>query len=394
MAEKSGSSEAVQEIERLRKEIKTLKEDIAHSYYRIPKEEFENVTVKKITMDVNSQVQSRINGMRNVVGLILLTLSFFGISQWSKVSESMQKEILNNIQRDVNGMKLELSSNIDAKLSSIEDRLQDSQDLIKENQNKMQGFLNKEIESITKTIDIRASRAAKQETESQLETVREDMRSAQKTVMKTELNALRKDVDDRFISYKEALLKMDPLFQRALLLNDKDLANEFLDDLFRWTFLSNKYEDLDQLRLKYEKEYDFKHTTWANIAIGGMFLYEESFSPIYKKRAVSAYQQSLERVPNYGLPHAVRLIIHMIDVARSDDEKVKEEEKDNILKLIHHINAGSRSVTAYETYNYLDKLRNDRGVGKHISMLFSGFPDPMNEMRLKYEAHLQLLENR
>ncbi len=392
--EKPRADDSAQEIERLQKEIKTLKEDIAHSYYRIPKEEFENVTVKKITLDVNNQVQSRINSMRNMLGLVVLVLSFFGISQWSKVSEGMRKDILNDVQQDMNQIKSELSSNIDTKLSRIEDRLQESQDLIKANQEKMQDFLNKEIESITKTIDLKASRAAKQETESQLQTVREDMRSAQKTVMKTELNALRKDVKDRFISYKEALLKLDPLFQRALLLEDKDLANEFLDDLFRWTFLSNKYEELDRLRIKYEKDYDFKHTTWANIAIGGMFLYEESYSPIYKKRAISAYEQALERVPNYGLPHAVRLIIHMIDVERADDEKVRSQERESALKLIRHINAGSRSITAYEAYNYLDKLRNDRGVGKHIAMLFTEFPEAMDEAYLKFEKHLKLLENR
>ena len=331
MHDKNTPEESYQEIEKLQEELSRLKEDIDHSYYRVPKEEFEHITVNKIASEVIDQVNKKINYIRNWMAILVLILSFFGISQWI----SLTKEI----QKDVNE---------------------------------------------------KASVIAKQEIERQLKTIIDDIKFAQKNAIETEFNTLRSDIKNKSISYAKALEKSNILLPKILGLNDKRLTNDFFDEHFRLTFNTYAYEKMDELRIKYENDFDFKESTWANIAIADMFLYEESHSPIYKERATSASHQALQRAPTYGIPHSVMLIIHMIDLEREKAQEKRIHEKEEAQKLINIVISGSRSVTAYEAYNYLYKLKKDKSVGKHINMLFDNFPDSMEKMRLKYEEYLAL----
>lgn len=161
------------------------------------------------------------------------------------------------------------------------------------------------------------------------------------------------------------------------------LAEEYLDALFRWNFLAGKYENLDKLRVQYEERFEFKPETWANIAIAGMFLYEETPSTIYKKRAISAYNRSLEKLPNYGLPHAVRLIFHMIDYDRAATAAKKQIEKDEALKIMGILNTGSATISAYEAYRYILRIRDttELKISGYAGLLFELFPEQLQIMK-------------
>ena len=75
------SAEQTPEMERMQKALFALQRDIEESYYRIPKQEFETSMTNNISNKVTGEMNRRISSMRNWVGVFLLVLSFFGISQ-------------------------------------------------------------------------------------------------------------------------------------------------------------------------------------------------------------------------------------------------------------------------------------------------------------------------
>lgn len=383
MQKEEHSQDTLSEIERLEEELRRLKEDIDHSYYRVPKQEFENITVKKIISEVTDQVNKRINAIRNWVGIGLLILSFFGITQWQKLTGGIQE----GIKHDVMKMEIELRSSLFSTLSSkteeIVARVEKTLDLITTDQRRLKDSLDEEIGRIEKSIDEKTLVAAKKETDLQVRILRNEIEFAEKVLLRSELNALRSEVKAKRTSRKDALIQLQDLLQKVLTLDDKKLASEFLDELFRWTFDTNAWEKLDELRLTYQDNFEFKASTWANIAIADMFLYEESFAPVYRERAISAYEKALNREPTYGIPHAVRLILHMIDYEREKDPNVKESEKKEAQKLINLVCSGSRSVTPLETYDYLKRNASNYLIGGHINMLFETFPVEMKQMGMK-----------
>lgn len=388
MVETKNDNEMLQEFEKLREEINKLRENIDKSYYSVPKNEFETVTVTKITQEVMERMNKRISSWRNWAAIVIIILSFFGITQGDRlirpIIESKVKESTEKIENTMNDKVRDLNSMIRETLKDLKEAKIDLKEDIKE-----------EFKIISKNIDekatVAAKEAAKQETERQLETVRDDIKSAQKTVLKTELNTLINEVKSRRLNYKDALRKLNPLLQRVIRLNDKELANKFLDYLFRWTYKNRSYEDLDELRIQYENDFDFKETTWANIAIGDMILYEESFSPIYKERAISAIENSLNKMPNYGTPYAVRLIIHMLDYKKKKDQEVKESEKREALKLIDIVNSGTMPLTSFETYDYFIRSKGTRFY-KYVELLFENFPEPMELMSKRSKQYINLLK--
>lgn len=384
MAEGKHTQEAIQEIEKLQDELDRLKKEIDQSYYSIPKKEFESITVTKITSAVTDQMNKRLNTVRNWLGVILVLLSFFGISQWPKLKESIQ----NSIEQDIKNVELQLNASIQQRLDQIEGMIENTLGPLRENQIEIREKLDEKLRRFSISID-ETILAAKQATDSALKSVRADIQFSQKIFLKAELKELKNEVNARTLGYEIALIKLDPLLRQVIQLDDKELTNEFLDMLFRLTFQLDRYEELDKLRVQYEKDFDFKPETWANIAIGDMFLYEESYALNYKARALAAYEKSLERLPNYGVAYAVRLIIHMIDYVRQSQESVKKMELSEAQQLLQIVNGGSRQITAYEAFNYLQRLENDYAIGKFINMLFINFPEEMKTMSDRHQQWLQ-----
>ena len=173
-------------------------------------------------------------------------------------------------------------------------------------------------------------------------------------------------------------------------IDDKELAARVLDEIFRFTFNSSEYGEMYTLRVRYEKDYDFMPSSWANITISEMILYEESGSSFYRDGAVSAYEKAMASLPDYGLPHAAKLMIHMIDYIRKEEIEVKESEKNKAKRLLETINTG-RTITAYETYNYLLELENSEVFQKYVTKLLELFPDQMSVMANRYQESLDIL---
>jgi hypothetical protein len=389
--DKDKSLEAsLEEIESLQNELKKIREDIDQSYYRIPKKEFETITVKNITQEVSEQVNKRINIWRNILATVfpslLIVLSILGYKEWGSFKEQLNKN------------KEELSRTFEKNQTSLQEKIQiglaggsaELREGINKHQDRSDAFVKNELDQITRISEEKARSAAAKETRQQIESIRNDIRFAQKTVLRTELNGLRKTSDK-----KVALIRLEPLLKKAIEIDDPELVSEFLDEMFSLSVSTSQYENLDKLNSDYKKYAPYyTSTTWANIAIADMFLYEEKNAAIYKQRAIDAYKKALEVLPDYGTPYAVRLIIHMIDYERQKNVGIKEQEKQGAYQLLESINSGRIFITSYEAYNYLRQIRNIPAVKPYIAMLHDTSPEQMALMEKRYEDYKILQEQK
>jgi len=277
--------------------------------------------------------------------------------------------------------------------SKLETRMNERLQFMKEDQQRLRDNLYKNLRDDQERIikDLKEDQQKLRNTIGRIENSVQSAENAAKSVgLRNKLNDLKRDVNVKTVSFAEACLSTKPFIEDAIKLEDKTLVNQILDEFFGWSLLAGKYEELDKLRVKYEKDFDFLPESWANIAIADMNLYEENNAPIYKRRAISAHEKSLEALPDYGVPYTVRLMIHMIDYVREKDPEAKEIEKREAMKLINTINSGRVLITSYETYNYLLRIekKQSKVFGKYIEKLIEIFPEPMNLMAKRHDAYI------
>ncbi len=384
----SGESlDPAKEIARLTEELQQLRQDMDSSYYRIPKQEFESFTVRNITHEVSENMNNRLSTIRNWLGGGLLVFSFLGITQVSKVLEFETQKLSTNLSE-------ELDHRMDTELADINQEITNQTRLNKINQEDFKLFLKQEVARIEEQINATGTQVERKQValEDKMTSLFADVELAQASIYRTELDSIRKELNSNYPTYmdarRKALERLSPLLSRVTKLQDRTLAHEFVDEYFRWTFQLGEYEKLDKYRLQYEKDFELKPSTWANIAIADMFLYEESASPIYLQRALDANKKALESLPTYGIPHAVKLIIYAIDIDRAPDNAIRDKNITEANLLLHQLNSGSSQITAVETYEYLKQLENDQVAGHYIESLHAMFSENMKLMEQTYANYL------
>ena len=97
----------------------------------------------------------------------------------------------------------------------------------------------------------------------------------------------------------------------------------------------------------------------------------------YREASLEAAKKSINRLPNYGVPRAVILIVYMIDYVRG-----KEIDKNHILDMIQEINSGDHTLVSKETYNYLESCK-ELSWEKYVDPLYELFPEEMKKMKNK-----------
>ena len=383
-SEDSKENQENQELNKIQEEIQRLRGDIEDSYYRVPKEQFEQVTVNKISKEVSDQINKKITSWRNWIGAIFLVLSFLGISQGSKLISDFKEDMKQGLDIELNSRISELSDDFDRKMDKA---LASIENLKEELEEEQASVMNK----VSSELDGKVNESTERITQSKLEKINQDMESVQKTAIRAEYNLLKNDVDKRIVTYGEAIEAARPLLESAIDSDYKDLVSVILDGIIAWTFNLTKYEELDKIRRDYGNTYNLSEVSWANIAIADMILYVESNSPIYKKRCREVIELSLEELPSYGVPHAISLILFMVEYDRSSAQQQKSEIFRSVLNLFQSLKQASRGITTYECYNYLKSNQGFSTIQNYINQLYELFPKEMRDMELTYNQYLNQL---
>jgi len=398
MAEKDSNQLSFEDIQSLKEEINNLRRDIDQSYYRIPKQEFENNTVMNITQKVTEQINKRFNVWRNWIGVVLVVFSTLGIFQGFKLTDQID-EFINKANKDTEEKIDKLSKDLELKIgfeinkmnSNFNETKSAIEDNIEGRLENLRKFQSDELKNYSNIIDSKTQDAAAKAAENQISNIRNDINTAYVTALKIELRDIQNSVNQKHIQPIEGIYKLEPLLEKAKKTNDEDLVLMILDELFALNFLAGKYEKLDELGAKYEKDYDLNYLSLANIAVADMHLYQESNSLIYKNRALIACKKSLEKLPTYGAIHAIRLLIHAIDYFRTNDISIKEKELIEAGNLIDKINQGTSYVTTVDAYLYLLDVQQKEYIvfGEYIELLYEKFPLEMQKMEDRYTAYMQ-----
>ncbi len=220
------------------------------------------------------------------------------------------------------------------------------------------------------------------------EITEEQTRFMKRVALQFQLKEIKNNTDKGNYKLEEA----KTLVHEAMETEDKGLLKECLDELFGITLLLGKYEFMEELRREHENESElFKPRTFANIAIANMYLYGESKNESSKTIALGACQKALEKVPSYGEPQAVKLVIYMIDYNKQKDNSAKLELKENALQLLEDIvtdiKTSTQKRTVYETYTALVRHESNTILNDYVSMLFLHYPQQMQEMEDIYLAY-------
>ena len=210
-------------------------------------------------------------------------------------------------------------------------------------------------------------------------------------MLRSQLNEIKRDLDSKK-DYKESVRKTNNLFEKIEETGDEHLIVDCLDNLIYSYFHTRQHKELSQLVKEYEDDYAFTHTSWANIAIANMDLYEQNGSPGYRKAAIKAADKAIEKLPDYGTPRSVKLLVYMIEHDRTSNDNKKEKIKQLIRDLLEEVNSGSYALTSYETYEYYGRV--GTVFQAFVKRLKEEFPEGMKLMEDRYKELQQKLDNR
>ncbi len=172
------------------------------------------------------------------------------------------------------------------------------------------------------------------------------------------------------------------LFKAKDSMKNKEFLQKQLDVIILELYESGMYDDIQELRIKFQDYFEFSAESWANIAISNMNLYRFDGMNEFHDNSISASIESNKRRANYGIPKAVILIISMIDF-----ERKRQVNKDDLKKMINEIISGDDTLVSYETFDYLTRTKNIGEWDKYINHLFTLFPEEMIEMEKRYSKH-------
>ena len=111
-----------------------------------------------------------------------------------------------------------------------------------------------------------------------------------------------------------------------------------------------------RLLRKYETdaELTLKPSTYANAAIALSSIYARHGNKADRDTCIDCCDKSLSRLPNYGLPYAMKLEVSMIDFKKAFDDNDKQAALENIRRTFNDIKNNQSHALSYEIIERLD----------------------------------------
>lgn len=365
-------------IRELEEKIEKLQKDINESYYRIPKSEFESITRQKISMEVSEMMNKKISTLRNWAAIIVALLSFLGITQLTNQNEKNYAMLLS----DVTTM---IREQIDEEGNQLENRINEKFDEVTENTSNKLENQNERMQFKFDNMDEKFDYYD----ETLVSELEETMQYSNIRMLKSDIKDIKNEYESSWIDTLATIATVEELLDRAIEeTDDQELISDILDQLILMYYNAGYYEEISKVEKEYAANYELSDVSWSNICLTNVALYEESLSPIIKDRAIAAYNNTLEKVPDDYFVNALRLILHMIDYQKGENEQIKENEKTEARKILYRIANSSSIYTAYDFYDYVEKNKNS-SMGKYIESLYELFPDLISQIEDKYNQYLQ-----
>lgn len=149
------------------------------------------------------------------------------------------------------------------------------------------------------------------------------------------------------------------------------------------------YNLINELTDLYDKEIDMTYSTWTDVALANMNLYNSDRNKEYYKRMNDSIANARKIISDYGVTYAIELYFELIDLAfanQTKDEKLKSRAEENIQSILDELKS-KQDVAAFEAINYMNK---NEGIPKWMDynkMLRESFSEDYLEIEKKSKKY-------
>ncbi|MBI3585337.1 MAG: hypothetical protein HY096_15475 [Nitrospinae bacterium] len=211
------------------------------------------------------------------------------------------------------------------------------------------------------------------QTEKEMQGIKKYMLDSRKYTLRSDLEGIKKRFEQDPLS-EANIIETKSLLNEIKELGNQKLLSEIVDQLALMYFKKRTPKEIEELIDGNESKCEILETTYMNAAILYSDLYELDGSKWYKENCLKYCTLAAKKVPHYGEPQGITLIIHGIDYLNSSDEKDKESAINSAKELINEILRGSSSFTAYNTVKRIEKDKLHEIFKKYIVKLEEVIP--------------------
>lgn len=211
------------------------------------------------------------------------------------------------------------------------------------------------------------------QTEKEFQGIKKYILDSKKYTLKSDLEEIKKKVAQDPLSEANIIAARN-LLNESKELGNQELLSEIVDQLALMYFRKRTPKEIEELIDSNESKCEIRETTYMNAAILYSNLYELDGSKWYKENCLKYCTLAAKKIPHYGEPQGITLLIHGIDYLNNSDEKVKESAINSAKELINEILRGSSSFTAYNTVKRIERDKNHEAFKKYIIKLEEVIP--------------------
>lgn len=149
------------------------------------------------------------------------------------------------------------------------------------------------------------------------------------------------------------------------------------------------YNLINELADQYKKDIDISYSTWTDIALANMNLYNTNRDKEYYKRMNEAIVNTRKSISDYGVTYAIELYFELIDLTiaiQDKDEKIKSRAEENIQSILDELKL-KPDVAAFEAINYMNKNEVIPRWMDYNKLLRDNFAEAYNQIDMKSKTY-------
>ena len=369
----------------LQKRIETLEETLNKEYFvQVPKKDFEKTLETTVKDEIDNWVNSRRIAIITLWGILSFLLGFllkyyFTENYRKQIDQKINEETRSLNERTSNFIKemsqkfndyvdsantkfSNLSDDISHKGTIIDKHVLKIEEIITEIQNKQNGYFSTTREHIENKIN------------STLGFIWDDIVD----------DNIRKAKDRNYMG-DDLIKTLNKLLETEEIKLSESKQIDLIDCLIRCYYnkqgTEGKFGDIMiSVVEKYDKTLKLKPETFATIAIKACNYYEYYGTQKFREATQLYCNNSINMLPDYGIPYTVLLELFMIDYKSSNNDDEKRKAVANINDTFKNINKNKSNLLPIEI---IERIKEDEQsyLKEYLQELMITYPLELNDIR-------------
>lgn len=183
--------------------------------------------------------------------------------------------------------------------------------------------------------------------------------------------------------------KLQTLINKIIDKFEKNDAQILFGQIIIALYNIRNYNLINELADQYKKDIDISYSTWTDIALANMNLYNTNRDKEYYKRMNEAIVNTRKSISDYGVTYAIELYFELIDLTiaiQDKDEKIKSRAEENIQSILDELKL-KPDVAAFEAINYMNKNEVIPRWMDYNKLLRDNFAEAYNQIDKKSKTY-------